>query len=39
VNNQVVTFLGLFVQEYTEQNEKDKPKGDPDIVLTETCKP
>jgi filamentous hemagglutinin family protein len=39
VNNQVVTFLGLFVQEHIEQNDKDKPKGDPDIVLTETCKP
>ena len=44
VDNQVVSFLKLFVQEQVMQDpsgdDKDKPKGQPDIVQTDTsCKP
>ena len=44
VDNQVVTFAKLFVQEATKQEDDDKKKKDPngkdDIVVTGTqCKP
>jgi filamentous hemagglutinin family protein len=40
MNNQVVTFLTLFVQQAAPQDPNDKPKGEPDIVVTGTsCKP
>jgi hypothetical protein len=39
VNNQVITFLQLFAQQAAPQD-PDKPKGEPDIVVTGTsCKP
>jgi hypothetical protein len=42
VNNQVVTFLSLFTQEFVRQNQNpaDDDKGKSDIVVTDTsCKP